>query len=243
MPRANRARRAGPVGDRFAGDGLIVVGTVGRLSPVKHQRLLVDAFARACATAAPDVAARMRLLLVGDGPDRAALETQVAATGIAERVWMTGSRDDVPALMADLDLFVLPSLAEGISNTILEAMACGLPVIATRVGGNAELVDAGRVGTLVPSDDVAAMAEALVAYTGDASRLAREGAAARRHVVERFSIDAMVEHYTALYDGLLERRHPTRRALAATGASPGSADRGRRRHDPLDTRLSTNIHG
>ena len=243
VPRADRARRAGPIGGRFPGGGLIVVGTVGRLSPVKHQRLLVDAFARACATAAPDIAARMRLVLVGDGPDRAALEAQVAATGIAGRIWMTGSRDDVPALMADLDLFVLPSLAEGISNTILEAMACGLPVIATQVGGNAELVDAGRVGTLVPSDDAATMAEAIAAYADDAPRLAREGGAARRHVVEHFSIDAMVERYTALYDGLLERRCPTRRAFAATGAAPGSAHLARRRHDPLDTRLSTNING
>ena len=216
-------RRSGPVAQRFPEDGLFVVGTVGRLSPVKHQALLVDAFARACAAAGAGTE-NWRLVIAGDGPDRAAIEARVAASGIADRVWMTGARDDVPALMTDLDLFVLPSLAEGISNTILEAMACGLPIVATRVGGNAELVDEGRTGSLVASDDAAALAHLLHAYATDPARVAREGVDARSRAVTRFSLDAMVSSYAAMYDALLDRRLPSTRRSSSRGPS-GAAPR------------------
>lgn len=221
------AARSGPLAERYADPSLFVVGTVGRLSPVKHQRLLIDAFARACALVAvtsPERAAALRLVVAGDGPDRAALEAQVAASGVADRIWMTGSRDDVPTLMADLDLFVLPSLAEGISNTILEAMACGLPVIATRVGGNAELVVDSMTGRLVESDDADAMARALRDYAIDPARAARDGASARRRAVEHFSIDTMVARYVDLYDSLLDAKRPSARAphaAAAVACTPG----------------------
>lgn len=216
------ARRAGPVTARFPEPDLFVVGTVGRLSPVKHQALLVDAFVGACAMAG-DGAARMRLVLAGDGPDRSALEARVAASGIADRIWMTGARDDVAELMADLDLFVLPSLAEGISNTILEAMACGLPVVATRVGGNAELVDEGRTGKLVTSDDAAAMARVLRDYAIDPARVASEGAAARLRAVSHFSIDAMVSKYAEMYDALLDLRLPTAHRPSTRGPASSPA--------------------
>jgi sugar transferase (PEP-CTERM/EpsH1 system associated) len=220
-PRAT-SRRDGPVAARFPDADLFVVGTVGRLSPVKHQALLIDAFAGACALAGAG-AARMRLVIAGDGPDRAALEARVAACGIAGRVWMTGSRDDVPELMVDFDLFVLPSLAEGISNTILEAMACGLPVVATRVGGNAELVADGRTGMLVPSDDAAAMARVLRDYAMDPTRATVEGRAARGRAVSHFSIDAMVSKYAELYDSLLDLRCPTARRSATRVSTSSSA--------------------
>lgn len=228
MPRPER-RRPGPVGRRFPGDDLFIVGTVGRLSPVKHQRLLVDAFARAHALLSersPERAEGLRLVVVGDGADRDALHRQVSASGLADRIWMAGATGDVPALMADFDLFVLPSLAEGISNTILEAMACGLPVVATRVGGNAELVDDGRTGTLVASDDASAMAEALAGYAMEPDRATVQGAASRRRAVDRFSIDAMVASYAALYDGLLAARDPaTRRATNAPSHAVGGTSR------------------
>ncbi len=217
-------RRTGPVAERFPEDDLFVVGTVGRLSPVKHQRLLVDAFARTVtmlATLAPASAGRLRLVIAGDGPDRAALEAQVRDAGIADRTWMPGSRDDVPALMADLDLFVLPSLAEGISNTILEAMACGLPVVATRVGGNADLVDDGATGTLVPSDDAVAMATALRGYATSPTRVESHGRAARERAVQRFSIETMVARYADLYDSLLQAREPS--LLSAPTPAPTPA--------------------
>jgi len=219
---AGGSHRGGPVGERFPDAGLFVVGTVGRLSPVKYQALLVDAFARACRDAGP-ASTRWRLVVAGDGPDRAALESRVASSGFAERVWMTGTRDDVPALMAGFDLFVLPSLAEGISNTILEAMACALPVVATRVGGNAELIEPGRTGALVPSDDADAMAAVLREYAVDPRRVAAEGAAGRQRVVAHFSIDAMVAKYAELYDTLLDARCPTARRLAPRAATPSAA--------------------
>ena len=202
-------RRSGAVADRFPGEGLLVVGTVGRLSAVKHQRLLVDAFARAVErlkVEAPAASDRLRLVVTGDGPDRAALEARVATTGLAGSIWMSGARDDIPDVMRNLDLFVLPSLAEGISNTILEAMASGLPVIATRVGGNAELVADGETGALVDSDDVEAMAGAICAYAIDEARLLREGRAARMRAASVFSIDTMVARYAELYDGMLAAR-------------------------------------
>jgi sugar transferase (PEP-CTERM/EpsH1 system associated) len=196
--------RSGPVAERFPGDAF-VVGTVGRLSPVKHQRLRVDAFVRAVARLPAALAGSLRLVVAGDGPDRQARERHVADSGVADRVWLTGARDDVSALMANFDVFVLPSLAEGISNTILEAMACGLPVIATDVGGNGELVDATTSGTLVRSDDPDAMANVICGYALDPARIDREGRAARARAVARFSIDTMVARYDELYEGLLGR--------------------------------------
>ena len=220
-PRDRSASRAGPVGERFPGGDVFVVGSVGRLAPVKHQGLLVEAFTRA-SRREPAIADRMRLVIAGDGPDRAAIERQVAASGLADRIWMAGVRDDVPALLAGLDLFVLPSLAEGISNTILEAMASGLPVVATRVGGNAELVADGRSGMLVPSDDADAMAGAIAGYGVDRSRAAQQGDSARSLAVARFSIDTMVGCYADLYDTLLEARgRPAPRVANAAGAVNG----------------------
>jgi len=102
--------------------------------------------------------------------------------------------------MLGLDCFVLPSLAEGISNTILEAMACGLPVVATAVGGNVELVSAGRTGLVVPSDDPLAMAQSLLHLWRNAELSKRMGAAGRVDVEQRFSLQAMVAEYQRLYD-------------------------------------------
>jgi glycosyltransferase involved in cell wall biosynthesis len=107
--------------------------------------------------------------------------------------------------MRGLHAFVLPSIAEGISNTILEAMASGLPVIATDVGGNADLVDNGRTGAIVPASDVDAMAAQLVALASAPDRARAQGQAGRQRVVERFSLQAMVAAYQSVYDQQLRR--------------------------------------
>jgi glycosyltransferase involved in cell wall biosynthesis len=148
----------------------------------------------------PALRERMRLVMVGDGPLRAECRAVLAQAGVADLAWLPGERADVPALMRGLQGFVLPSLAEGISNTILEAMASGLPVIATAVGGNPELVSPGRTGELVPPDDVEAMAQALVRLAADPSRAAAMGRAGRAEVERRFSLQAMVAAYRALYE-------------------------------------------
>jgi len=178
------------------------VGTVGRMQTVKNQTLLARAFIRALELA-PELRPRLRLVMVGDGPLRAEAQALLAAAGIAELAWLPGERHDVPEVLRGFDCFVLPSLAEGISNTILEAMSSGLPVIATNVGGNPELVDEGRTGKLVPAGDFEAMAQAIIAYAQDPEQARAAGRAGRAEVERRFSLDAMVGGYRRLYDRCL----------------------------------------
>lgn len=190
-------------------DDAIVVGTVGRLQAVKNQTALVRAVAHLIGRKLPGTE-RLCLVVAGDGPLRESVEAEIARCGIADRVWLAGERRDVPEVMRSFDLFALPSLGEGISNTILEAMASGLPVVATDVGGNGELVEQGRTGLLVPADDHVALANALAPYVMNAELRQRHGAAARFRAECEFSLDGMVERYAALYRNLIETTAPTR---------------------------------
>jgi sugar transferase (PEP-CTERM/EpsH1 system associated) len=191
---------AAPIaGAPFAAPGHWLIGTVGRMQTVKHQTLLARAFVRALELA-PAIRDTARLVMVGEGPLRAQCQAILDEAGASALAWLPGERTDVPNVMRGLNCFVLPSLAEGISNTILEAMATALPVIATRVGGNAELVDDGRTGALVPPDDVEALAQSLVRMATDPARAAAMGRAGRTEVERRFSLQAMVGSYQALYD-------------------------------------------
>jgi glycosyltransferase involved in cell wall biosynthesis len=173
--------------------------------------MLAQAFVRAIARN-PELKDRMRLVMVGEGPLRASSQAILDGAGLGELAWLPGERDDVPELMRGLDCFVLPSLAEGISNTILEAMATGLPVIATGVGGNAELVSHGRTGEIVPAADPDALARALVDMARSPQRAATMGREGRIEVERRFSLPAMVQAYQDLYD----------RQLAAAGIATPS---------------------
>lgn len=186
----------------FGGPDHWLVGTVGRMQTVKDQTLLARAFVLALQRQ-PALRDRLRLVMVGEGPLRAQSQAILAEAGFAVLAWLPGERADVPDVMRALDCFALPSLAEGISNTILEAMACALPVIATRVGGNAELLDEGATGLLVPSAQPEAMAEALIALASDPARAAAMGQAGQRRCTERFSLQSMVGAYDALYSRLL----------------------------------------
>jgi glycosyltransferase involved in cell wall biosynthesis len=123
--------------------------------------------------------------------------------------------------MQALDVFVLPSLAEGISNTILEAMATGLPVVATRVGGNAELVDDRTTGTLVPAGDIDAMAGAMHRYAISPAMLRQHGEAGRVRAERCFSLDTMVGQYETIYDSLLRGLPGSGRGMAAAQATTG----------------------
>jgi sugar transferase (PEP-CTERM/EpsH1 system associated) len=186
----------------FGAPGEVLFGTVGRMHGVKDQLTLVRAFLRLRERNPPRVAAA-RLVLVGDGPLRAEASALLETAGATALAWLPGERADVPAILRGLDVFVLPSRAEGISNTILEAMATGLPVIATAVGGNVELVVDGECGALVPPSDPDAMAAAMAGYLADGDRLRAHGAAARRRAESRYGIDTMLRNYQQLYDGLL----------------------------------------
>jgi sugar transferase (PEP-CTERM/EpsH1 system associated) len=186
----------------FLNDDVCVIGTVGRLAAVKDQVSLIKAFAALRASRPERV---VKLMLVGDGPLRAELENCVSEHQLHEDVWLAGDRSDVPDLMAQMDLFVLPSLVEGISNTILEAMSSGLPVIATQTGGNPELVKDEFNGQLFPVGDVDALAKALEDWIDHPAKRVSTGAAAQQWVRQNFDWSQTVNHYIMVYDTLLKR--------------------------------------
>jgi sugar transferase (PEP-CTERM/EpsH1 system associated) len=189
----------------FTPPGAFVIGTIGRMQEVKDQLTLARAFVLLLQMN-PQLRRDVRLVMVGDGPLRVEVAAILDHGGVRGFAWLAGERDDVPRIMRGLDLFVLPSLAEGVSNTILEAMASGLPVVATAVGGNPELVDEGRTGRLVPPADPAAMAAAIGEYVANREMGRQHGSAARMVAKNRFSMTAMVNSYLSIYDRMLERR-------------------------------------
>jgi sugar transferase (PEP-CTERM/EpsH1 system associated) len=192
-------------GSPFDDPRLFVVGTVGRMQAVKNQTALARAFVRLLERR-PALRDRLRLVMVGDGPLRAEVVRILAAARCEDLAWLPGERADIAQVMRGLDAFVLPSLAEGISNTVLEAMASGLSVLATQVGGNPDLIDAGNDGLLVPAGDVDALVDGLEALACDDSTSRALGAAARAKVEREFSLEAMVGAYASLYRGLLGTR-------------------------------------
>jgi glycosyltransferase involved in cell wall biosynthesis len=153
----------------------------------------------------PELGARLRLLIVGDGPLYPVLIQMIEQFALQDIVWMAGDRKDVPELLQAMDIFVLPSLGEGISNTVLEAMASGLPVVATAVGGNIELVEEDFNGSLVPAGDHQALSNAMAALLKNARERARQGSNARQRVCQHFDWGCTVYAYLRLYDELLGR--------------------------------------
>ena len=172
--------------------GNFVVGIVARLDVIKNHGALIAAV-EMVAPSWPDV----KLLVVGDGP-----EADVLKARAGDNVRFLGYRSDTPRLMRGFDLFALPSFNEGISNTILEAMATGLPVIASNVGGNPELVAEGETGFLVDSHKPRDIADKIKAYLADPDMMAHHGEQGRHLAMEKFSTRAMVESYEAIYRGL-----------------------------------------
>lgn len=182
--------------------GSIILGTIGRLETVKDPQ----SFARAIGhllQMRPDLRQVLRVVFVGDGSLRQELESTLAEHGALDLAWLPGFRNDTPAIYRLFDIFVLPSLREGISNTALEAMASGRPVIATRVGGNPEIVPDGTAGFLVPAQDPKALAHALLRYIDNPDLRQQHGSAARAYVVKNFSLNTMVENYDKIYSKLL----------------------------------------
>lgn len=175
--------------------GAQVLLLVGRLAAVKGQRELIGAL-----PSLPEaVAVLVGLELEGDATFVSGLKQEAARLGVADRVLLTGYRADVPELLAGADIFVLPSYAEGLPVTILEAMAQARPVVATSVGGTPELVVDGETGVLVPPGDVDALSRALAHLLADPDRRRALGEAGRRRVLERFSARAAAERVLAVY--------------------------------------------
>lgn len=186
----------------FFAENTFVIGSVGRMTDVKNFPTLIRAFLLLL-NEVPAARARLRLIIVGDGNSRKPCLEMLRSAGAGELAWLPGERADIPQLMRTMDLFVLPSLGEGISNTILEAMSTGVPVVATAVGGNAELVTDGVTGMLVPPDEPSAMMRAILWYYRNPDLLAGHGRAARQKVETSFSIEAMTEGYIRVYDKAL----------------------------------------
>jgi sugar transferase (PEP-CTERM/EpsH1 system associated) len=191
-------------GSPFNETGLWLVGTAGRMQTVKDQTNLAHAFVKAIQNE-PSLRDRLRLVMVGEGPLRNESLAILEAAGLAELAWLPGERNDIPDIMRGLDCFVLPSLGEGISNTILEAMASGLPIIATAVGGNPELVLDGHTGHLVPAADPESLARTIAELAKAPEKAHTMGNAGRKRIESQFSMTAMVNSYLQVYDSQLDR--------------------------------------
>ena len=167
----------------------IIIGVVGRLDPIKDHPTLFKAF-----QAVRKKISSVKLLVIGDGPERETLE-KIAGKGVT----FLGNRRDIPELLNSLDIFVLPSLNEGISNTILEAMVAAIPVVASKVGGNPELVKDGITGRLFDSGDSETLANIILDYCQDTEKRKFHGREARQIVMKNFSMDKMIDQYKTVW--------------------------------------------
>lgn len=172
-----------------------VVGIVARLVPVKNHKMLLESF-----SLIKQKLKRVNLVIVGDGPLRGELESYAKTLGIAEYVTFLGNRRDVPELMSAFNLFALSSLDEGLSLTLLEAMSSGLPIVATEVGGNPEVVVCGETGFIVPSQNPAAFAQACVKLLSDDNLALEMGRQGLERVRALYSIDKMTRSYEQVYE-------------------------------------------
>lgn len=191
-----------------------IIAVFARLNPLKGLEFFLEA-AASLRLQFEDA----RFLIVGDSISRAyrdELEAKAEALGLGTRVFFTGFRTDIPELLAEVSVLVLPSLAEGLSNVILEGMAAGVPVVATRVGGNSEIVEDGVSGLLVPARDAGALAEAIGSLIADPGRRESMGRAGQKRAIERFSLEGTVAETEKLYERLLRHADERRPQPAAT---------------------------
>lgn len=175
----------------------ILIGTVARLTEQKGHRYLIAAIPNIL-KAYPNV----EFVLIGDGPLREELSSLVLSLNINSSVHFLGFRDNIPQLLRNLDLFVLPSLYEGLPNVVLEAMASGLPVVATAVDGTPEAIVHGKTGFLVPSCQPDALSDAICTMLNDREKMNLMGRAGRHHVETRFSLNNQVNQFVQLYNSL-----------------------------------------
>lgn len=169
--------------------------SVGRLQSVKNFPVLIMAIKNLKASGYENI----HLNLVGDGPEKASIQQSIIDNSLQGQVILLGNRNDIPDLLMNSDIFVLPSLIEGISNTILEAMSVGLPIIASRVGGNPELILDGQSGQLFPSGDVYALVKALKLYIDNKQIRHSHGEKSRERVETLFALSQMIQKYHAVY--------------------------------------------
>jgi len=205
IPNFVDTRRFAPAGDgeRRAGEGPAVLVHVSNFRPLKRVADVVAIFAE---TRRRLPAKPLALWLVGDGPDRDRVRDRVRDLDLTAHVQFLGERIELPALLRQADLFLLPSESESFGLAALEAMACGVPVVASRVGGVPEVVADGETGLLAPVGDVAAMAEHATRLLGDEDLRARFAHAARERATKLFPLEPTVAKYEALYRRVLAAR-------------------------------------
>jgi glycosyltransferase involved in cell wall biosynthesis len=196
-----RTMETGEAKKRLGIGGKYVIGFVGRLSPEKG----IDYLLRAVSGLVKD-GLDVSALIVGDGERAAALKQEAHRLQITDRVTFTGNRGDTPLLYSAMDVFVLPSQQEAFPMVLLEAMACGVPVVATRVGDVAEIVEPGVSGLLVDSRDAAALQSAIGRILSDETLARRMSTAAQARAVDRFSSSAMAKQYLAIYERITGAR-------------------------------------
>lgn len=207
-PRLGPHAAVGPAG--FMRDDAYVIGSVGRMDQASNEMALVEAFLRLISSPHP-AHRRLRLLLVGDGPLRAECRAMLERAGAGERAWLAGARADVAQLLRAMDLMVLPALTTAAPGPLLEAMASGLPVVATAIGAHRELVQPGLTGILVPPGSSETMAAAIADYCRIPEMGLRHGARARGQVIARHNLPAMARSTLAVYDALAQQAAPARR--------------------------------
>lgn len=181
----------------FSADG-VIIGSILRFQAIKDPLNLVRAFCIAHLAARKEGLV-LYLVMIGDGELRRAAIDELETKGLADVAWLPGSRNDVAELMRSFDIFVLGSKREGISNTVLEAMSTGIPVIATETGGNTELIQPGHNGALVPPEDPEALAAEILTFARDRVLRKKAGDAARDLTVEKLSLDRMIDGYKDVY--------------------------------------------
>jgi glycosyltransferase involved in cell wall biosynthesis len=200
LPLGPEAREALRQGFGFEPESF-VVGTVGRFDPIKNLPILVESLARACREIST-----LRGFLVGNGPMFADVGSLVEQAGLSDRIQMLGFREDARKLIQSMDLFVLSSFSEGTSMALLEAIAAGVPVVVTNVGGNPEVVANGYTGWVVPSDSADDLTAAILEALKDVSKRQQFATAGQRRFEERFTFDRMIDGYRQQYGTLLSMR-------------------------------------
>jgi sugar transferase (PEP-CTERM/EpsH1 system associated) len=179
-------------------DNQSVIGIVARLDPIKNHACLIRAM-KIIVTSLPG----SLLILIGDGSLRTELENLTADLGLQDLIKFLGARSDIPELLSILDVFVLSSVNEGLSLTLIEACAAGKPIVATNVGGNAEIVEHEGNGLLVPSDQPEALAKAVLEILTDKTKARLMGEFGRKKFEKEFTLDIMVKRYEALYNSCI----------------------------------------
>ena len=194
-PAGNEERQA--LRKELSVDGKIVINFTGRIVRRKGLDLLLNAFSEDEKLLSSSV-----IIVAGTGPDEDRIKRLSSKIGILEKVRFLGQTNEVERYLNASDIFVLPSFSEGMPNSLLEAMACGLPVIASKIGGVVDVVEDGRSGILFEPGDISGLASAMVRLLNDNELRLKLGAEARKRIVDSFSIDMIADEYIRLYERL-----------------------------------------